>query len=284
MSLTKEQKNRRVIGSSDAPIIMGTSPYATPYQLWEEMLGFRERKVTKAMQRGSDLEDSAKRWFESKMNTILFPTPVKHKEHSFMTATLDGIDDECTHMVEIKWPNKEFHEMAKKGKVPDAYYPQVQHQLEAASSHFGVKIEGMYYLSCYESEKVLVEVAKDTSYISKMIDQESVFYYENILNETPPELCDRDYIRREDSEWASIASQWLEITEKLKPLELAEKTIREKLITLSDKKNIMGSGVRLTSFARRGNVDYSKIPEIANVDLDKYRKRSTIQVRISSLI
>ena len=50
------------IGSSDAPIIMGESPWKTPQQLWEEKMGLKESSYENAaIQRGKQLEAQARK-------------------------------------------------------------------------------------------------------------------------------------------------------------------------------------------------------------------------------
>ena len=81
------------IGSSDAPAILGTSPWTTPFQKWEEkVFGKQETKINSSMQRGKDLEEPARIQFEKLMNTSVFPVNVENKRTFWMRASLDGID------------------------------------------------------------------------------------------------------------------------------------------------------------------------------------------------
>lgn len=78
--------------------------------------------------------------------------------------------------------------------------------------------------------------------------------------------------RNSDTEWVEISSQWVEITARIERLKLQQQQLKEKLIALSENQNTVGGGVRLIRSIRKGTVDYSKIPELKNVDLDQYRK------------
>ena len=46
--------------ASETPVVMGISPWQTPYQLWLLRTGRAEQKVTPAMRRGSELEAAAR--------------------------------------------------------------------------------------------------------------------------------------------------------------------------------------------------------------------------------
>lgn len=53
------------IGASDAPIIMGASPWKTPYKLWlEKTTGQSDFQGNEATERGHALEDSARQCAE----------------------------------------------------------------------------------------------------------------------------------------------------------------------------------------------------------------------------
>ena len=65
---------RNKIGSSDAPIIMGKSPWKTPHQLWEEKMGIKDSFFeSQAMRRGKDLEPEARTAFEEQTGLVMWP-------------------------------------------------------------------------------------------------------------------------------------------------------------------------------------------------------------------
>lgn len=89
---------------------------------------------------------------------------------------------------------------------------------------------------------------------------------------TPHAMTDRDFVKREDETWQETAQKWLAIRSQIEVLECEEKQLREALIEMADSQNATGCGIRLTRSLRKGNVDYSQIPELTHVDLEKYRK------------
>ncbi len=86
----------------------------------------------------------------------------------------------------------------------------------------------------------------------------------------------REYIERVDPEWEEIASNWVEIKEKILLLQEHERLLREQLIEMADQNSAMGAGIKLTRGVRKGIVQYAQIPELEGVELDNYRKESTV--------
>lgn len=264
------------LGGSDAPIIMGVSPWKTPYDLWLEKLGLGKSYTNEAMQRGHDLEDSARALFEEENNLLVFPKVIVHKEYEWMIASLDGIDIGGEKIVEIKCPGKQDHSQALSGEVPEKYYPQLQHQIEVAG------VESAYYFSFDGQKGVTLEVYRDDSYIKNMIEKEREFY-ECLQELTPPPLGNKDYAQRNDGLWQEVSERWRNAKEQLKELEKSEKELRETLIHLAGDKNCIGSGVKVLKTAKRGMIDYKAIPELEGVDLENYRKEAITCWRITDV-
>ena len=267
---------RNHIGASDAPIIMGVSPWKTSYQLWEEKLGFRKNNTTAAMQRGLDMEDEARREFEKVTGLIVFPEVVFHPEKEWMMASLDGIDIEHRNIVEIKCPGKQDHESAMDGVIPSKYYPQLQHQLAVTGLDKG------FYFSYDGNSSVVLTIVKDSKYMSTMISREQEFW--RCLTELEaPDLTDKDYVDRQDDIWNQTASKWLTVQHRLEKLKNEEDELRKMLICMSGKSNSKGAGIKLSRIVRRGSIDYKVIPELENVDLEKYRKEAIETWRIGKV-
>lgn len=268
--------NWRGIGSSDAPIIKKVSPWTTPYQLWEQRVTGKERAITPAMQRGIDLEEPARKCFERKMGVYVFPKAIKHPDINWMTATLDGIDLDGKIAVEIKCGGSTGHHFVEVNKkVPDVYYPQVQHQMEVAG------LDGMYFFSFDGQDGVIVEVQKDQKYIDQMKIEEAAFW-KCLLEMEPPELMERDCVNMdEETSWRSLSQQWITISTQLKELEKQEQDVKSKLISLANDRNAQGSGIRLTRSISKGAIDYASIPQLQGVDLERYRKNSFTKWRAS---
>lgn len=267
---------RKKIGASDAPIILEVSPWKTPYQLWLEKTSGVLPATSARQKRGVELEELARQTFEKKTGMIMFPKVILHPTFDWMMASLDGIDIDGQSIVEIKCPGQTDHDTAKAGKIPEKYIPQLQHQLAVT----GLKLA--YYFSFDGSEGVIVEVERDNDYIERMIDLEKAFW-ECVESCSPPPLKDRDFVNRQDGDWIEASQKWLEAQKRLGELENEEKSLRELLIRMAGSQSCKGGGVRLTRSMRKGVVQYAQIPELQDIDLEKYRKGPSEIWRLSQV-
>lgn len=272
---TEEWLNLRKtkITATDASIIMGASHWKTKVQLYHEKmsdvnLSFKNER----MQRGIDLEPVARDLFI--LQTGIFVEP-KVIIKDWAMASLDGIDDTGQHLLEIKCPGEKDHSFAVNGKIPDHYYPQLQHQMYVCD------IQKMYYFSFDGVDGVTIIVERDDEYISKMIKEELEFY-QCMIEKTPPHPSEKDYVERNDITWEQCALRWKSVTNSIKELEQEEEDLRKQIIFLSGESNSKGAGISLCQYERKGNVDYTKIPELKGVNLDIFRKASTNNWRITS--
>jgi putative phage-type endonuclease len=263
------QFRKKYIGASDAGIIMGESPYATPYQLWVRKKGLiPEPMMTSAMQRGKDLEPLALMEFEEKHNIFMAPKVFVSDEYPWMMASMDGVSLDGKIAVEIKCPGRETHEMALAGTVPKKYIWQLQHQMIV------MKLDSMLYFSFDGQKGVTLVVKRDLSLCDKLISVERAFW-SSILNDEPPELNERDYTQKTDQNWLDMANRWKQIRNQIKELEQDEENTRSALLYLANQQNAEGGGIRVQTSYRKGRVDYNQIPELSGIDLEQYRKPST---------
>lgn len=258
------RKNK--IGGSDAPVIMGVSPWTTPYQLWEQKLDLvPSKEMTPSMQKGKDYEPIARTYLQDKLGVELFTPVLFHKKYPWMMASLDGLSADGKILVEIKYANQTDHELAFHNHIPIKYFPQLQHQLEVC------ELETMIYLSFTLESIHLVTVNRDQSFIDKMLNNEKEFW-ERLKNFDPPVKTNKDYEFRYDQEWEKLTNERKNIDKNLSYWENLSKKNKKELIALADGKNSTGNGISLSLIYRKGNIDYSQIPELENIDLEKYRK------------
>jgi len=262
------------IGASDAAVCMGISPWKTKYQLWEEKLGLGEPQVcNEAMKRGTNLEPYARAAFELKSGIKVKPEVLFHPKISYMMASLDGIS-EGYDVVEIKVPGKIDHECAMDGQIPEKYMPQLQHIMEVC------QIENMFYFSFNERSDIILQVIKNQRYTDILLQKEKEFWKYVTDLEQPP-LEDEDLVKKNDDQWYSATSKYIEFQKQFKSIEEKLESARNELITLADGKNCKGFGIEVIKSSRRGNIDYKSIPQLMGVDLEVYRKPTGQSWRIS---
>lgn len=267
------------IGASDAPIIMGVSPWTTPYQLWLEKTSISEAKEANwAQKQGLRKEEAARQALEKLTGLSLSPKVIFGEgDKSWMMASLDAITFYGTAAFEIKCPGWEDHFTALLGEIPEKYYPQLQQQIELT------KLDSVGYYSYFENEddsysEVLLDCVRDDKYINTMLKKGKAFW-DCVQDLIPPAMTDKDYRVKNDDLWNHVAQKWHPVYNKRKELELQlkeveeeEKKIKDELISLANNKNSMGAGVKLCRIIRKGNVEYAKIPELETVNLEAYRK------------
>lgn len=260
------------LGASDCPIVMNLSPWCDPLTLWKRKLGLMpEEKENEAMIRGKEMEYQARKEFEKLTGIKVHPKVVFHSEHKFMMASLDGINETNTKMVELKCPNEETHQMAKAGKYPEYYKAQMMHQLECAN------LDWMWYMTYRNGEGHLVEVERDQEFIDKMIEAEKDFYRRLKEFDPPPQK----HRKLETQEMLRAVDRYTLAKDMLARAEKMEKEARDELLLLSGGDCIEGYGVKVTHYVQKGTVDYAAIPELKGVDLDKYRKPAQLRTRIN---
>jgi len=258
---------RKKIGASDAPIILEVSPWKTPYQLWLEKTTGAKSSMSPHQKRGHDLEEPARRAFEKKTGLVMFPKVMLHPSHHW----IDG-----KTIVEIKCPGQADHDLAKAGAVPEKYFPQLQHQLAVT----GLKM--MFYFSFDETDGAIVEVERDNTYIANMVELEKTFW-QCLESCTPPSMNERDFVNHEEETWLETSQKWLTIHEQLETLGNEEKALRKSLIQMAGAHNAIGGGIRVTRSLRKGNIQYGKIPELQDLDLEQYRKEPSEVWRLTAV-
>lgn len=272
------------IGASEAPILMGESPYKrTPLMLWKEKTGLSAPQVsTPAMQRGQVLEEQARQLFQNQFNISVPPVVGTHEEREYMLASFDGLSSDGKVAIEIKCVKREFHDMALNHKIPQGFYGQMQHQIYVGD------VKEMYYVSYFPNEadeaqqfKVL-PVKRDDVYIAKMLKEEQKFW-DCLVNLIPPDSVELDYESRFDEDWCMHAQNAVVYAEKAREFKTLYEQEKAKLIELSRGANTKGGGIKLTRYSVKGRVEYDKIPELQEVNLDQYRAKTKEQYKVTPI-
>lgn len=238
---TKEwlEFRRSKIGSSDAPIIMGESPWKTPQQLWKEKKGLKQSSYeSPAMRRGKNLEPEARKAFERETGLVVWPDVLIHPQHDYIIASLDGITMDTQAAVEIKCPGEKNHKMAQDGQIPKHYQIQMQHQLAVTG------LKTMFYYSYDGQEGITLEVQRDDALIEEILTKEKEFF--NFMKtSTPPQN------ERLDTPWLEHAAEWKEIQCIKQNLKEREDRCRETLIALTENGSSQGGGIRVTPILKK---------------------------------
>lgn len=261
------QWRRGKIGASDAPVIMGVSPYKTPLQLWEEQVYGKTQETNAAMQMGKDIEPIARAQINLDNKTNYQPTCMQSKRRNWMIASLDGWDEKSpsSKILEIKNANAEDHEIARKGKIPEHHYPQLQHQMIVSGQ------EEVLYLSWSRAMGVKVIVQRDEDYCKILIEREEEFY-DRLNSFKAPSPTDKDVVEVNDDTAIILARSYRAVQTKIDELTKEKEEIREALINSISHPRANVGDLKLRRDLVRGRIEYDKIEILKEIDLEPYRK------------
>lgn len=162
----------RGLGSSDIGILLGFDQWKDEEELFKEKTNQVKSsfKGNPATERGQRLEPCVRAEWELTVDKDFPPATFIHRAYPFMKASLDGWHEPSKTIIEIKCPNKKSHAEAIAGRVPDYYYPQVQHLLLVA--------EGLHldYLSFDGVKIVPVPVKPDLTYQKQILEKATAFW------------------------------------------------------------------------------------------------------------
>jgi putative phage-type endonuclease len=266
---------KTVITATDCPAILGSSPWTTAYKCWQRKLGLLEEQASnEAMERGKRLEPEARAQFVERYNIPMTPCVVESTEFDFLGASLDGLSDCGKYVLEIKCGGSKLHEQASHGEIPPYYLDQIQHQLLVTGA------ERAFYYSYNGKEGICIEVLPDPEFKETVMPKARAFW-KCVAFAEPPALQDSDYKdMTNQSHWKECAIKYREVCEQIKSLEVAKEDYRKELLSLCGDQNCIGNGLKVMKTVIRGRVAYDDIPELKDINLDKYRKESTTAWKI----
>ncbi len=267
---------KTVITATDASILMGNNPWATPYVCWQRKLGLiEEKKSNEAMERGKRLEPEARAQFIERRGIQMQPMVVESTEFDFLGASLDGINYFGNVLLEIKCGGTKLHDMARRQEIPQYYLDQIQHQLLVTGAM------RCFYYSYDGKDGICIEVLPDPKFKEAFMPKARAFWKCVAYNEAPP-LQDADY-KDMSSEplWRSSADKYRTICDRIKDLEADKEKYRQEIISLCGDHNCLGEGLKAMKISIRGRISYDDVPEIKGMNLDKYRKESITTWKIS---
>ena len=200
----------KFLGGSDAPAVLGVSPWSSPLDIWRRKVDpdYRDEpdeKRARMFARGHLLEPVviAMLQIEAGITSVQRNQRYTDAEHDFLSCELDGETSEG-EIIEAKtvshWNAREWGDSGG-NEIPIYYAAQVQHQMMVAQRPL-----------CYVAALIGVDdfrwypIERDDEVIRQMREQELAFWIEHVLTKTPPEPRTRrdvDYLYRRSTD-ASI--------------------------------------------------------------------------------
>jgi putative phage-type endonuclease len=188
------EARRGGIGASDAPVILGLSPWKTALALYAEKLGLEidEPEQSEAMTWGLRLQPVIIAAYESETKRVVLPEPdftvTRSPDHAWMLASLDAqvrkeLDSPDTGVLEVKTTSA-FNKEDWTEAPPLMYQVQVQHQLAVTGARWGAIV-------CLIGGQRLVwaDVERNDAFIERLIVKEQEFW-ERLQAKEPPQVDD----------------------------------------------------------------------------------------------
>lgn len=282
------------IGGSDAPAIMGDSPWRNKHDVWKEKTsGTTCNFDTVAMKYGRDHEEESRAAFEKHMGIPITASRMVSPSNPWLRGNFDGWNESKGVLVEIKniYKNKADHDHVKTTKkTPAKYYAQCQHYM-AVLSECGFDVPGMYYMSTFQGDQVIIEVPKDDSYIQLLLKEEKELW-DMVLTKTEPfnPRAEKDDMRPLVGV-SELEKKWIHANTMADKWDEKRRLYKSELVEAANGFSAIGELVQINRCEQKGAIDYkqaiadyldnmrSHYPEVnfPDVPVEPYRKSSFVK-------
>lgn len=268
------------LGSSDAPVLLGVSPWKTVYQLWLEKTDQvpDDKKFTGnwATKRGNDLEPKARDLYNRRYGCDMYVAQAEHPDNKVWRASFDGIDHAVQRVLEVKCPGKIDHQSAVEGIVPEKYVPQCQWLMLVAGyteldyvSYDGTESDDDTLW--HEGHIVCVRVSADPAMQAALMARAAWFWDLVTRREPPP----TEEAIIEEAELIAALDEYEEIRNRMRMDDVRLGMLKLTIGKYSKAEVSRCGEYKIAWSERKGAVDYAKVPALEGVDLDPYRKPAT---------
>ena len=240
MPITEKQRLARVkkLGSSDAPAILGVSPWQTATDVyWSKCTPITEADPTQAMRTGNRLEGALIEFAQEEL-----AAPIKRNQYrvsheldeGMLAANLDGIVVGKSEGVECKYVGQSMADQwgdPGTDEVPDHVIVQVQHAMYCA------ELERMWVAAAvarYSLEWRLYCVRRHEPLVRLIVEREMAFWENHILTGIPPApgpppLEVLVILRREPGSLTFLDDEYLEAVKTYEELAAARRFIDQRV-------------------------------------------------------
>ena len=287
------------VSATDSPVILGKSPYQTPWGLWAQKTGLiqpPDLSRNPNVRRGNRLEPVIRGWMEQYFGDILLPVCAEWDADPVFRASFDGVTSTGLP-VELKAPSDKTFEEVKQHQHESTpyklYFYQVQHQILVSDADYG------WLVFFREGETpIAFKILRDRTLIDEMIKKGRDFWTMVQGNGEPPLDPERDVFKPvtadQERNWLDAASIYRAAERTVRQIEAEAKALKKNMkqceeimtATMGEFQKADFAGVKVTRFEKAGSIDYKKLlSEKLNVDesvLEAYRRKSSQGIRISS--
>lgn len=301
------------IGSSDAPSLLGHSPWKTTEQLYQEKMGLYKpvfgSHQRSAMERGKELEPKIRDWYEAQPGQAghKFPDATQEYEgNDKFRVSYDGINRIIPNpnlgpgrIIEIKAPNAKDHACARGNSVPEKYQPQVQWQLLISgvprADYVSFGADGTYAIvEVYENTEMQKELLRRATMMVDCMNGKREFKIEDFPKWIDPKSTslnlNLDKIPTlsaigsftdvghtpEAQDIEGLVAEALLAQAEFKAAEAKFEGFKVRLKQiLGDKTEMQAGEAEFGYISKKGSVKYDKIEILKTMDLEQFRGSPT---------
>jgi putative phage-type endonuclease len=269
---------KKGIGASDIPSIAGIEGAFKTKQavLKEKVFGATEPSdfEKNLFRLGHEFEQAVRDNLASQ-GKVFEPIVCVSESNDRFFASLDGYCQETGEMIEVKYVSSFVKYDACVLKTPPHYYAQVQWQLFVTNRRgcnlIFVNPEGKTHTKVIEYDHVLIGILRQEADLFLAELDKTIQAPELIQTTALPmtKEVDRLVFLKQCLKEAEIA---------ISMMEEEAKDISSRLLSSYNAVKLENDIVSIERIERKGSVDYSKIPELKGIDLNKYRKSGSVFV------
>lgn len=284
---------RNGITATESAVILGLSPYKTPWRLWCEKVGKAqapEASSNPLVRFGIEHEDEVRQKFEVKHSEIVMPACGEFDEDPLFRASFDGLTS-AMEPVEIKCPSEstlaDVRQNGLESTAARLYRIQLQHQLMVC----GAKRGWLVFYDRTVDDIIEFEIERDDALIAEIRSKGREFFDRYVAKrKEPPKDSQRDiYVPQGDVEiarWNRCAADYAAAQEALDALQkridaysaVKDRCKDELTEMMGDFLHADFAGIALTKRATRGTVNYRallKSKGIAESDVEAFRGKGS---------
>ena len=158
--------------------------------------------------------------------------------------------------------------------MPEKYVWQLQHQFLVSGCKRG------FLVMINEAEEIkYLPVEPNEEMMARLIGECTIFW-EHVLTRKPPELSPQDYKELRVKGAAALAEKFKRLKTQISALETELEEIRGQLLAMMSHPRMTCRGVKFVEVTRQGTIQYAKIPELKQINLEQYRGSPTKSWRI----
>ncbi len=86
---------------------------------------------------------------------------------------------------------------------------------------------------------------------------------------------------RTDPEWLDAAREYIAAKKLADDTAVELESLKQRLLGLAQHRSEQGGGVSVSRYWKAGAIDYKKVPELAGVDLERYRGAEREEARVT---